>query len=65
MVSCHKYYMPRKYLIFTPAGTNLRSPDPRLDDDVDIQLPGVRDDHGLHWISVPGEAGLPQLPCLL
>ena len=57
--------MLRKYLIFTPSGTNLRGHDPGPDDDDDLQLPGVRDDHGLHGISVPGEAGLPQLPSLL
>ena len=54
--------MPRKYLIFTPTGNNLRDLDLGVDD---VQLPGVRDDHGLHGVTVPGEAGLSQLPSLL
>ena len=54
--------MPRKYLIFTPTGNLLHDLDLGV---VDVQLPGVRDDHGLHGVTVPGEAGLPQLPGLL
>ena len=55
--------MPRKYLIFTLTGNLLRDRDLGVDDDV--QLPGVRDDHGLHGVTFSGEAGLPQLPSLL
>lgn len=54
-----------KYLILASSGNNPHGNDSSLDDDDNVELPRVRDDHGLHGVPIPGEAGLPQLPCVL
>ena len=54
-----------KYLILASSGKNPNGNDSGLDNDDDVEFPWVRDDHGLHGVPIPGEAGLPQLPCVL
>ena len=52
-------------MILASSGKNPNGNDSGLDNDDDVELPWVRDDHGLHGVPIPGEAGLPQLPCVL